>query len=322
MNVLAGDIGGTKTRLAVIEIDPDRARILAEHHFASRDAPGLIPFVRQFTAEARLPLERAGFGIAGPVIDGECRTPNLPWIVNARALERELGLAVLVLNDFAALGHGLARLGPGDLEVLQPGQPDPRGVIALIGAGTGLGQGFVIKDGAHTDVRASEGGHANFAPRDDTEWALERFLAARYGHVSCERVLSGRGLVDIYRFLAERAQADPLAAALQGPEDPAAVISRHALERSDTLCVRALDIFTSAYGAQAGNLALTVLATGGVYIAGGIAPQILTTLKAGPFLPAFRDKGRLSELAARFPVQVVTSPHAGLVGAAVAAAQS
>lgn len=323
MRVLAGDIGGTTTRLAVIEIGPEGVQVLAEHHFSSRAAPGLVPVVQTFIAETRLPADRAAFGIAGPVIGGECRTPNLPWFVSARALERELKLPVRVLNDFAALGYGVGRLTPDDLATLQEGVPDPQGPIALIGAGTGLGQGFVLKAGPRLEVWPSEGGHANFAPRDETDWALHRFLAARHGHVSCERVLSGPGLVDIYRFVAaDSGHENPtVAAELKASNEPAAVISARGLAGSDALCVRALDIFGAAYGAQAGNLALTLLATGGVYVAGGIAPRILARLKTGPFLEAFRDKGRLSELAGRIPVHVVVSPRAGLIGAAVAATQ-
>ena len=323
MRVLAGDVGGTTTRLAVVEIDVDHIQVLAEHFFASREASGLAPLIRAFRLEAGVPVERAALGIAGPVIDGECRTPNLPWVVSAAALEHEFGHPVIVLNDFAALGYGLSRLGPEDVAVLQAGDGDPRGVVALIGAGTGLGQGYVIRSGARVEVWASEGGHANFAPRDDTDWALERFLAARYGHVSCERVLSGPGLVDIYRFATTHLGSENPAVAeeIRRAPEPAAVVSMHALAGSDPLCVRALEIFTAAYGAQAGNLALTLLATGGVYVAGGIAPRILAKLADGPFLQAFRDKGRLSTLAARFPVSVITSPRAGLVGAAVAATQ-
>jgi len=323
MQVLAGDIGGTKTRLAVVEVGPGTHRILATREFASREAPRLAPIVEAFMRAVRLPVERAGFGIAGPVVGEECRTPNLPWTVSARTLERELGLArVVLVNDFAALGHGIPLLGPEDTVALQEGVPDPAGVVALIGAGTGLGAAYLV--GGAREVLASEGGHANFAPRNEAEWGLQHFLAGRYGHVSCERVLSGPGLVDIYRALAAGGGAEnpDVAAELSHAAEPAAVVSAHGLRGSDLLCVQALDLFVSAYGAQAGNLALTVLATGGVYVAGGIAPRILAKLVDGTFIRAFGDKGRLSPLVARIPVHVIVGTRTALLGAALVAGRA
>ena len=323
MNVLAGDIGGTHARLALVEVTDAAARIVHEQQFPSRSAPGLAPIVRGYLDQTRAAPERACFGIAGPVVDGECRTPNLPWTVSASALAADIGIPrTTIINDFDAAGHGVGRLGPTDLVTLQPGRPAEHGAIALIGAGTGLGEGFLAWDGVRYRVHASEGGHVNFAARDALEWGLRGTLMDEFGHVSYERILSGAGLSRLYGHLAATgfAPEHPGVRREMERDDPAAVISRHGLAGDDPLSVKALDIFTSVYGSQAGNLALTVLATGGVYVAGGIAPRIIAKLRDGTFMTAFRGKGRLSGLAARIPVHVIVSPDVGLLGAAVAAA--
>lgn len=323
MRVLAGDIGGTNARLAVVEVEPASLRVLHARVFASAEHAGLDEIVRAFCAETGPAVERAAFGVAGPVQDGECRTPNLPWDVRRRELAAATGIAdTALINDFRALGHALPLLGAADLVTLQAGEPDERGVRALIGAGTGLGQAFLIHDGQRYRVLPSEGGHASFAAGSELEWGLARWLAAEHGHVSWERVLSGPGLVGVYRYLASRpgARENPAVRAEMERGDAAAVITRHALEAGDALCQQALDVFVAAYGAQAGNLALTVLATGGVYLGGGIAPRILRKLEGGGFVRAFRHKGRLSELLARVPVHVIVNPEAGLLGAAAYAA--
>ena len=324
MKVLAGDIGGTNARLALVEVSDTALPILHERRYPSGSAPGLAPIVRRYLAEAGMAPERACFGIAGPVVDGECRTPNLPWTVSARALAADIGIPrTTIINDFDAAGYGLGRLGPADLVTLQPGAPVEHGTIALIGAGTGLGEGFLTWDGARYRVHASEGGHVNFAARDAVEWGLRGALLDEFGHVSYERLLSGAGLARLYSYLAATGFAAELPEVRQEmqQDDPAAAVSRHGLAGDDPLSVKALDIFVSVYGSQAGNLALTVLATGGVYIAGGIAPRIAAKLRDGTFLAAFRSKGRLSDLAARIPVHLIVSPDVGLLGAAVAAAQ-
>ena len=323
MKVLAGDIGGTHARLALVEVTDGATRIVHDRRFASRSAPGLAPIVRGYLAQAPAAPERACFGIAGPVVDGECRTPNLPWMVSAPALAADIGIPhTTIINDFDAAGYGLGRLGPADLVTLQPGMRAEHGTIALIGAGTGLGQGFLVWDGGRYRVHASEGGHVNFAARDAVEWGLRGTLMDEFGHVSYERILSGAGLAHLYSYLAVTgfAAERPEVRLEMERDDPAAVVSRHALAGDDPLSVKALDIFASVYGAQAGNLALTVLATGGVYLAGGIAPRIITKLKDGTFMTAFRSKGRLSGLVARMPVHAIMSPDVGLLGAAAAAA--
>jgi len=322
VKVLAGDIGGTNARLALVEVTETTTRILHEHRYPSASAPGLAPIVRRYLAEVPAAPERACYGIAGPIVNGECRTPNLPWTVSAQALAADTGIAcTTIINDFDAAGHGVGRLAPSDLVTLQEGAPLEHGAIALIGAGTGLGEGFLTWDGTRYRVHPSEGGHVNFAARNDVEWGLRGTLMDEYGHVSYERLLSGAGLARIYRYLAVTGFAperDELPREMER-EDPAAVVTRHALAGDDPLAVKALDVFVSVFGSQAGNLALTVLATGGLYLAGGIAPRIVDKLRDGSFIAAFRNKGRLSDLAARIPVCVIMSPDVGLLGAAAAA---
>jgi len=214
-------------------------------------------------------------------------------------------------------------LGPSDLLTLQEGSPIPQGPIALIGAGTGLGQGFLLWEGDHYRVLPSEGGHGDFAPRGELQTGLLQFLRRRFGRVSWERLLSGAGMVNAYNHLLASGVAPERETVRDEmeKEDPAAVITRHGLEKTDDLSDRALDLFCDVLGAQAGNLALTVIATGGVYLAGGIAPRIAERLKSGPFLTAFRDKGRMAELLSRIPVHVIMNPNVGLLGAAAVAAR-
>ena len=324
MKVLAGDIGGTKSLLAVVEEERSTARVLYEERFDSGRYAGLGTMVREFRAQAAVEFDRACFGVPGPIVAGECQTPNLPWTINARRLAQEIGIERMTLiNDFEAIGYGIDRLGPGDLEALQEGRPTPRGPIALLGAGTGLGEAFLLWEGDGYRVHSSEGGHADFAPRGALQLGLLEFLSAWYEHVSYERVLSGPGLLNIYCFLVERGLAPEVAEvrANMAYEDPPAVISRHALAGTDGACTKALDIFASIYGAEAGNLALKVLATGGVYLAGGIAPRILDKLRDGTFVIAFRRKGRLSVMLENVPVHVILNPRVGLLGAAAVAAR-
>jgi len=324
VRVLAGDIGGTNARLALVDVGGAATRIVEERRYPSRSAPGLGPIVRRFLDEVRSAPERACFGIAGPVVAGECRTPNLPWVVSAAALAGEIRIpGTTVINDFEALGYGVGLLGPSDLVTLQPGAPAEHGTIALIGAGTGLGQGFLVWDGNRYRVHSSEGGHVAFAARDAIEWGLRGTLLDEFGHVSYERILSGSGLARVYQYLATTgfAPEQPQVRREMEADDPAAVVTRHALAADDPLAVKALDIFASVYGEQAGSLALTVLATGGVYVAGGIAPRIVTKLRDGTFVAAFRHQGRLSDLASRIPIHVITSPDVGLLGAAACAAR-
>ncbi|MES1205743.1 MAG: glucokinase [Pseudomonadota bacterium] len=336
MIVLAGDIGGTNTRLALFDVAPGQPpeSPLIERTVPSASQAGLDVIAAGFLNEARaahpelaLPPERACFGIAGPVEGSVCRATNLPWIVDGRALSQRLGIArVRLVNDFYAAALGSISVSSTALEALGGGPREPKGPIAVLGAGTGLGQAFLLWSPADNryQVVPSEGGHVDFAPRTPLEADLLRFLAAKYGRVSYERVLSGHGLVDAYAFLSEepafRALGRADTPAAMAAEDPAAVISTRALDGSDPVCAAALTVFCGVLGALAGNLALEVLATGGVFVAGGIAPRVLPFLRRGGFREAFERKGRLQPLVARIPAFVVTHGEPGLVGAAAVAA--
>ncbi len=324
MIVLAGDVGGTNARLALVDLDGRSARITRESRYRSGDYPGLTPIVRRFCEEVASRPDRACFGIACPMVGDDCTAPNLPWTINAPKLAAEIGIPrTTIINDFVAVGYGIELLGASDLATLQEGSPTAHGPIALIGAGTGLGQGFLLWEGDHYRVLPSEGGHGDYAPRGKLQPGLLQFLGQQFGRVSWERLLSGPGMVNAYRYLLASAVALEQATvrAEMEKEDPATVITRHGLAKTDCLSDRALDLFCEVFGAQAGNLALTVVATGGVYLAGGIAPRIAERLKSGPFLTAFRDKGRMSELLSRIPVHVIMNPNVGLLGAAAVAAR-
>ena len=322
MRVLAADVGGTNARFAIVEVSDGSARIVRRQQFPCQDAPSLASIAQRFIAESGgQSFSRACFGVACRVIEGVCRPANLPWTIDERDLAAAIGIPeTSIINDFDAIGRGLALLAPADVVTLQRGEPIAQGTIALIGAGTGLGEAFLIWDGARYRVQASEGGHVNFAARDEVEWGLYAVLQTEFQHVSYERVVSGPGLVRIYRYLAaasggeSQSVRDELCRA-----DPAAVIVRHGLAGTDPVCEHAVELFTSLLGAHAGNLALTVLATGGVYVAGGIAPRMVDKLRTGPFLSSFRDKGRLSGFVERVPVHVITNTDVGLLGAAAVA---
>jgi glucokinase len=318
MRVLAGDIGGTNARLAIVEVTGQAARIERQQRYASDQAPGLVAIVERFMSDVTVPPVRACFGVACRVIQGVCRSANLPWTIEESQLADAIGISgTSIINDFDAIGHGLPFLGKGDVETLQKGQPVAHEPIALIGAGTGLGEAMLIWDGTRYLVKPSEGGHVNFAARNEVEWGLYRAIRAEFEHVSYERVVSGPGLVRIYRYLAAtRGHENIVVRHEMSREDPSAVIIRHGIAGSDALCEEAVDLFTSLLGAQAGNLALTVLALGGVYVAGGIAPRMISKLRTGPFLSSFRDKGRLSPFVARVPVHVILNTNVGLLGAA------
>ena len=326
MNVLAGDVGGTNARLALVQVADGRAVIREHRTYPSRAYAGLAAIVRTFYAETGARPARACIGVPCPAAEDECRAANLPWRVDAGALASDIAIAsTALINDFTAIGHGIAFLGPEDVETLQPGEPKARAPIAIIGAGTGLGMGFLTWRGDHYEVHGSEGGHIGFAPRGERQAGLARSLEREFGRVSQERLLSGPGILGTYRYLATpgagAAPEDPAVHAEFERDDPAAVIVRHALAGTDALCRQTLDLFVDALGAAAGDLALTVLARGGVYIGGGIAPRIVGQLRNGAFLRAFRDKGRLSEFIARVPVRVILNSHVGLLGAAAVAAR-
>jgi len=325
MLILAGDIGGTSTRLAYFDTSGSMLEPVAEKSFPSRESGSLEEIVTRFAAEQGVTAEKACFGIAGPVQNGTVRTPNLPWSVESAVLSRILGITeVQLINDLEANAYGINLLKPDDLFVLNRGIPDPTGTIAVVSAGTGLGEAMAYWDGTTHRPLSSEGGHADFAPRNELETELLLFLRAEHGRVSAERVVSGPGLRNIYRFLrdARHLPETPAVAEAMRQEDPSAVISRAAINGECPLCGQVLELFVSLYGAEAGNVALRTLATGGIYLGGGIAPKIIERLKGPGFMLAFITKGRLSPLLENIPVRVILNDRTSLFGAAQCAAVS
>ena len=322
--VLAGDIGGTKTHLALFSVHGERLQSETSRTFPSKRYSGLEPVLQDFLAGDQHAIGSACFGIAGPVVDGKVKTPNLPWMVDSSDLSRSLKLdSVGLLNDLEAAAYGIFTLENDEFCTLNEGTMRHSGNKALIAAGTGLGQAILYDDGRRFHPLASEGGHADFAPRNDLEIELLRYLMGRFHHVSYERVLSGPGLFNIYQFLKEiRGLDEPqwLTERFSAGDDPSAVISKAALANEAEICVKALELFVSVYGAEAGNLALRAKSVRGLYVGGGIAPKILDKLKDGSFMRAFGDKGRYTDLLAAVPVQVILNDQAALRGAAYYAA--
>jgi glucokinase len=322
VRVLAGDIGGTKTAVAIAEVGPRSLSFARTSRYPSASWAGLAEILEDFLAGERQRPRTAAFGVAGPVLDGRAKVTKLPWLLDERALSRRLRIdRVRLINDFVATALAVPRLSTRRTALIVPGRGEPGGPIGVIGAGTGLGQAVLVPSGRDWIGVASEGGHVDFGPRNDREDALVRFVRERFGRVDRDRLLSGEGLGHIYDFVkAQRGRRD--ASGVQRAfeaEDRAAVISRFALARRDRLCREALEIFVSIYGSEAGNLAVQYRATGGVFLAGGIAPKILPALRGGLFATSFRSKPPLEGLLARIPVRVVLDPDVGLVGAAVEA---
>lgn len=314
--ILAGDIGGTHTRLAYYASRSGRPHQICEKSYSSTAFSGLEEIVERFLAEfPEHSLTAASFGIAGPVKNGRCTATNLPWVVDARDLASFLKLErVGLLNDLEANAYGLALLGEEDFAVLNPGRSTD-GNQAVISAGTGLGEAGLIWDGEQHRPFASEGGHTSFAPTSSIEIELLRYLQKRFDHASWERVLSGPGLVNIYEFLRDEGQAGP-ARPLSRDGDLAGHISKAALDGTCPVSMKALEIFVELYGAEAGNLALKMLAVGGLYIGGGIAPKILAKLQGPEFMARFVEKGRFRELLRAIPVRVILNEQTALLGAA------
>ena len=319
MIVLAGDVGGTKTALALFETTGRGPVLVRDDTLPSREFASLEVAIERFLgAGARPRIEAVCLGVAGPVVDGRCVATNLPWVIDERALASSIPASrVKLLNDLEVAAHGVLALPERELHVLQPGIAR-RGHLVLIAAGTGLGEALIVQDGDRRVVIASEGGHADFAPRDDVEEDLLRYLRKEFGRVSLERILSGPGLFNVYRFLRDTGWAKESAevADRMRAGDPSAVVTEMALADRDPMCAKALDIFVSVYGAEAGNLALKAMAVGGVFVGGGIAPRILPRLTNGAFVTAFRDKGRLAPLMDAMPIHVALNPRAPLLGAA------
>jgi glucokinase len=317
--ILAGDIGGTNTRLALVDAAAGRLRIRFEQTFPSRERTSLEAVLEEFLAQHPAAFAKATFGVAGPVRDGRCEATNLPWVVDAKRIAKRLRLKrVGLINDLVANAHGIPLLRGRDFVTLNAGVRGARGHRALVSAGTGLGQAGMLWDGTAHRPFCSEGGHVDFAPRNLLEGELLAHLVQRHGRVSYERIVSGPGLVNVYHFLRDTGRGDEPSWLTEqlGAGDPAAVVSRQALAGKSPLCIQALDLFASVYGAQAGNLALTIMATGGVYLGGGIAPKIVQKLKEPAFMNAFTAKGRLGPLLKEIPVRVIMNPKTALLGAA------
>ena len=325
MRILSGDIGGTKTRLAIFESDNVTHAPLIEKTYPSADYDSLDRLVGEFLHVAGIDgCARACFGIAGPVSDGRCSATNLPWVVDAVKLAADHSFQTVdLINDLEANAWGISALGKDDFQVLNEGVPTSAGNTAVIAAGTGLGEAGMFWDGTGHRPFATEGGHADFSPGSSLERALLEYLAKRLEHVSWERVLSGPGLINLYEFLCDyhRYAAPGWLREQMRNADPAAAISRTGMEGRCTVCAQALDLFVHLYGVEAGNLALKLMATGGVYIGGGIAPKILPRLEGPAFMHAFTAKGRMRPLLESIPVKIILNDRTALFGPAVYAAR-
>jgi len=317
--ILAGDIGGTNARLAVFDVLDGRFSLISASVFPSREYRSLDEIVSKFVRTANVHPHAACFGVAGPVRNGRVEASNLPWIIESKRLAEELDLKkALLINDLEANAWGIAFLDPADLVSLNQVKGTPVGNQAVISAGTGLGEAGMYWDGTKHLVFASEGGHADFAPRNELETELLRYLRVRFGHVSYERIVSGPGLVNVFNFLRDtgRGVEPKWLADEMLHSDPAAAISRAAIDGKCGLSEQAIDLFVSIYGAEAGNLALKIMATGGIYLGGGIAPKMLPKLAGPLFMEGFLSKGRMQHLLEAIPVRVITNDKVALLGAA------
>lgn len=317
--LIAGDIGGTKTDLAIFSSEAGPLVPLAQTKVRSADYPSLQAIVKEFLAKEKKPVDRACFAIAGPVIGGRVKTTNLPWTIEENALAGELNISpqsVHLINDLEAIAHAIPILRPSDVETINPGAPVPKGAIGIIAPGTGLGESFLTWDGSRYLPHGSEGGHADFAPTDERQIRLLEYMLKKFDHVSFEHVCSGIGIPNIYGYLRDVEQIpqeSEVTRLIDSAHDRTAAIIAHG--NVSELCAATIDIFVSVLAAEAANIAVKVLATGGIYVAGGVAVHLSAALKQPAFMLAFKRKGRFTELMARIPVRIVVSP-AGLAGAA------
>ncbi|HVN64350.1 MAG TPA: glucokinase [Candidatus Binataceae bacterium] len=322
--ILAADAGGTKTHLGLYKAAGGSLELIRSSRYPSADFPSLEGVCAKFLGGSAK-IDAACFGVPGPVIDGRAHPTNLPWTISESNLSTAIGGApVTLINDLCATAYGAIHLPSEEIVVLHPARnPPAHGNIAVIAAGTGLGEAALVWESGSYHAVASEGGHSDFAPQGDEQIELLRYLEAEFGHVSWERLLSGKGLANIHSFLRKRSDEPepPWLSEQFGEGDPAAAISVAALSNRDPVCVRALTMFCEIYGAEAANLALKVLALGGVYLGGGVAPKILPMLQKGAFVKAFMAKGRLEPLLERIEVRVALNPAAALLGAAHRAAE-
>jgi glucokinase len=317
--VLAGDIGGTKVNVGFFSVGGNEIHVICEKSYNSRNYPGLEPILSDFLTEDYDNVAAASFGVAGTIYEGRCTPVNLPWTIDVKKLRKRLRIQnIYLLNDLEANACGILQLRADEFAIINRGV-EQGGNAALISAGTGLGESVLFWDGTSHLPFATEGGHADFAPQSTLEVALLEYLMLKFGHVSYERIVSGPGLLNIYLYLKDQGRYGNEPGWLKerlDQEEPAAVISACALEKKSELCEKALDVFVSVYGAEAGNLALKALAVGGVYLGGGISPKILDKLKDGTFMNAFTSKGRLSEILSSIPVKVILNDKTALLGAA------
>jgi len=322
--ILAGDIGGTKCNLALFEASGENLQPILEMTFPSQEFSSLRAVAESFfcteaARDLRSRIRHTCFGVAGPVVRGRVKTPNLPWVVTTAELEDTLETKVSLINDLESMGYGVLTLQEDQLQTLNQGEEVPSGHMALIAAGTGLGEALLIRTGTGVLPVPSEGGHTDFAPRNRLEIELLNYCMKTWAHVSYERVLSGPGLHQIYNFLKDYGivgLSSEVVERIAASSDSSATISAAALNEECPLCIKTLDTFVSIYGAEAGNLALSAKTTGGVFLGGGIAPKILNKLKDGTFLAAFFEKGRMETLMRSMPVKVILEPKTALFGAA------
>jgi len=321
--LIAGDIGGTKTDLAIFSSEAGAHAPLAEERVHSADYPSLQVMVKEFLAKAKKPVDRACFAVAGPVINGRVKTTNLPWIIDEESLAKELNLnvnSVHLINDLEAIARAVPILRPSDVCTVNRGEPVAGGSIAVIAPGTGLGESFLTWDGSRYMAHSSEGGHSDFAPTNERQIHLLEYMLKSFDHVSFEHVCSGIGIPHIYRYLRDiehLPEKPDIAKLIDAAVDPSVVIISQALdpENPSKLCATAIDCFVSILGSEAGNLAVKFLATGGVYLAGGVAVHTLSVIKKPVFMEHFKRKGRFDRLMERIPLHVIVTP-AGLTGAA------
>ncbi|HYG24408.1 MAG TPA: glucokinase [Verrucomicrobiae bacterium] len=317
--ILAGDIGGTKVNLAWFNVEGGQLVRGPEATYRSRDHDSLCAIIQRFTSDHSVPVRIGAFGVAGPIRDGRAQLTNLSWIVDAEELQRELKLdRVFLLNDLQANAYGISTLEPGEVIVLNAGSPARNGNLAIISAGTGLGQAALLWTGSEYIAIASEGGHADFAPRTDLDAELLAYLRERFVQPSWEHVLSGPGFYHVYQFLRDSGHGEEPGWLTEEFRrvDPAVAITKAGLAQTCPLCVQTLDLFVGYYGAEAANLSLKFLATGGLYLGGGIAPKIAAKLQDGSFLRSFIGQGRMKDLLGAIPVRVILNDKAALIGAA------
>lgn len=318
--ILAGDIGATRVRLAAFETEGNRLHCVVEKTYSSHQHQGLPEIIAHFTRSEGIPVQSACLGVAGPVRDGRSKISNLPWIIDSREVAKQLKLTSAgLINDLEAYAYGVDALESMDFVTLNAGSSEAEGNRAVISARTGLGMAGLYWDGYRHHPFGCEGGHCDFAPRNQPEIELLQYLLKKFGHVSCERILSGPGIKNIYDFLKDTGKADEptwLAEQMRAAHDPPALISQLALEQKAKICEEALSIFVSAYGAETGNCALSFMSTGGIFIGGSIAAKIVPKMQDRLFMQAFLDKGRMSPLLQDMPVKIVLNDDCGLIGAA------